>query len=866
MTALEMSSTASKINRSVYYWEDFQFNNLKESTVGRKGLSLFQLKDMDVPIPEFFVVSSSVFDKFVSSALLRDSEKLLEGGRNPEESEIYTSFSKTDFEEGFLEELVTAYTRLSGFTDAWVSIRSSVVFPSAPEVSFSGVFSTELNVRGLKNLIDSIKRIYASLFTDDVVAYASSKGINLSDVRLAVVVQRMVQAEVSGVAFTVDPITQDPSKLSIEAVFGLGETISLGELTPDTYLLNKKDLNILEKRIAPQEWMKVRMMNATNGKPAVQKIRISNNWSHRQKVEDKYLKEISKIALIVENKVRLAQNIEWVLAGGKVWILQSKDLYEKSYEPAVVIDSRDFDTLAEVLKWSIDKYSGIGMLESKAVEHAKKIVQGNKHIPSLTEKLINIAKKQVASKPKVENVTMAEKKEDLLVSGIGASFGQAVGKVILLDKDKDIAISKNNILVIKNYASEMESLIVHCGGVIMDTGGVTSDTAILCREFDIPAVVGTENASSVLKDGDIVRIDGNSGSVYKERSEEVKEQVESEETSLQHPVVQAYKEENLAGIDLLRSVQADPVKVEEVSGLKIPKDMSLAPSATKVFVNPTGKVNEMIDYVGNSHGLVYVDLDKILLSVGRHTLAFVEDKKFVEYSKDISEKICEVVDLAQGNQVILSIGSSTVGEFRSLTRGKEFESHDVENSVHGLPHYIANKDLLKRVLMIVRRVRNVYKKRNVHIAIHSPMNGSLMKEFKKSLSAVGLRRTSTFGIYAVIDNPTEVILADEIFESKIDGVVLNMPRIVRIMQGFGMDEVDAKYNLGINSSFKIVDAIKDITRNTSRQVIVMAENNKDLIKYCVQIGVYGISVNYQDIKESRKLVSDEEAKLILGKK
>jgi len=861
-----MSPTAPKINRSIYYWEDFESKNLKESTVGRKGLSLFQLKDMDVPVPEFFIISSSIYDKFISSSLVRDSEKLLEGGRNPEESEIVNSFFKTDFEEGFLEELVTAYTRLSGFTDAWVSVRSSVVFPSAPEVSFSGVFSTELNVRGVRNLIDSVKRIYASLFTDDVVAYAASKGINLSDVRLAIVVERMVQAEVSGVAFTVDPITQDPSKLSIEAVFGLGETISLGELTPDTYLLSKKDLNILEKRIAPQEWMKVRMMNSSNGKPAVQKIRISNNWSHRQKIEDKYLKEISKIALIVENKVRLAQNIEWVLAGGKIWVLQSKDLYEKSYEPAIVIDNRDFDTLAEVLKWTIDKYSGIGMLESKAVEHAKKIVHGNKHTPSFTEKLISIAKTQIVNKSKVENVTMAEKKEDLLVSGIGASFGQAVGKVILVEKDKEISISKNDILVIKKYGSEMESLIVHCGGVIMDTGGLTSDTAILCREFDIPAIVGTENASSVLKDGDIVRIDGNSGSVYKERSEEVKEQVESKENTLQHPVVEAYKEEDLVGIDLLRNVQAEPVKIEESSNLKIPKDMSLAPSATKVYANPFGRVSEMIDYIGNSHGLVYIDLDRILLSVGRHILAFVEDKKFVEYSKDISEKICEIADLAQGNQVILSLGSSTVGEFRALTRGKEFESHDLDSSVHGLSHYIANKELLKRVLMIVRRVRNVYKKRNLHISVHSPMNGSLMKDFKKSLSAVGLRRTSTFGIYAVIDNPTEVILADEIFESKIDGVILNMPRIVRVMQGFGMDEVNSKYNLGINSSFKIVDAIKDTTRNTSRQVIVMAENNKDLIKYCVQTGVYGISVNYQDIKESRKLVSDEEAKLILGKK
>ena len=860
-----MSSTATKINRLVYYWEDFQSKNLKESSVGRKGLSLFQLKDMDIPIPEFFVLSSRIYDKFVSQALLNNSEKLLEGGKNPEDSEVLQSFLKTEFEEEIVEELLSAYTRLSGFTDAWVSVRSSVVFPSSPEVSFSGVFSTELNVRGLKNLIDSVKRIYSSLYTDDVVAYASSKGINLSDVKLAVVVQKMVQAEVSGVAFTVDPITQDSTKLSIEAIFGLGDTISLGELTPDTYLLEKKELNVIEKHIAPQEWMKVRMLSGSRGSSGVEKIKISNNWSHKQKLEDKYLKEISKIALIVENKLRQAQNIEWVLAGGKAWVLQSKELYEKTPESTLtVVDSRDFDTLAEVLKLSIEKYSGLGMIESKAVEHAKRIVQSNKHeYDSVTAKLIGIAKKRTEEKVKVESSSLASTKEDLVVSGIGASFGQIVGRAVVLDRDKDIQISKNDILVIREYGSEMESLIVHAGGVVMDTGGLTSDTSILCREFDIPAVVGTQKGSMLIKNGDIIRLDGNTGSVYKEK----KEAFNTPKAENIHPVVEAYREENLSGVDLLRNTNIE-IKDESksVSELKIPKDLSLSPSATKVFVAPTAKPSELIDYVGNAHGIVYIDFDRLMLNQGRHLLAFVEEKKYVQYSKEISEKICEYIDLAQGNQVILSIGSSTVGEFRALTRGKDFEEKGLDDSIYGLAHYVNNRELLRRVLMIVRRIRNVYKKRNMDIAIHSPMNGSLMNDFKKSVSAAGLRRTSTFKIFAVIDSPTEVILADEILDTKIDGLVLNMPRVVRVMQGFDMNDSKAKYNLGVNSAFKIVDAISDITRNTPKQLIVMAENSKDLIKYCVQTGVYGISVNYQDIKESRKLVSDEEARVILSKR
>lgn len=854
-----MSEPISKIKRAVYFWEDHTFTKLRESTVGRKGLSLFELKDMDIPIPDFFVISSLVFDKVVSHTLQREASTLIVKDKNPDEDAVSKAILKTEFDDDILEEILSAYTRVSGFTDAWVSVRSSVVFPSSPEVSFTGIFSTELNVRGGKNLLESIKRIYSSLFTDDVVSYASSKGINLADVKLAVVVQKMVQAEVSGVSFTVDPITQDSGRLSIEAVFGLGDSIALGELTPDTYLLNKKDLSILEKKISPQEWMKIRVLQRGNHRENTQKVTISNSWSHRQKIEDRYLKEIAKISLIVESKLRRSQNIEWVMSGGKIWILQSKDLYEK-YTPSLeaVEQSIKFDTLGEVLKWSLEKYVGIGILEEKAVENAKKIVQSNKHgYDTLTEKLIGVAKAKVIQDKQEESKTEVNR-EDFVVKGLGGSFGIATGEVVLATKGKDIAVSKNTILVIKEFSSEMESLIINSGGVILETGGLTSDTAILCREFDIPAVVGAKDISSLLKDGQKVKLDGNTGSIYIE-----KESVKTPEA--QHPIVEAYKEEKLSSsIDLLKSQEVVEETDSEV--VRIPHDMNLAPCATKVFINPTEKVTDLIDLVGNSHGLVSIDLDKILLENGRHLLAYVEDKKFVEYSKDISEKICKYVDLAEGNQVVLALGSSTVDSFRSLVKGKQLESSELDGDVHGLAHYLDNKELLSRALKIVRRVRNVYKKRNVDIGIYSPMNEKSMKDFKKSLLAAGLRRTATFRVYGILDNPTDVILADEILESKIDGLILDMPRIVRMMQGFKADDTKARYNLGVNSSLKIVDTVCDISKSPSKEIIVMVEDNADLVKYCIKQGVYGVSVIPKSVKSIRQLVSQEEAKLILGKK
>ena len=115
--------------------------------------------------------------------------------------------------------------------------------------------------------------------------------------------------------------------------------------------------------------------------------------------------------------------------------------------------------------------------------------------------------------------------EDHIVSGIGASFGTTVGRVTVVDSPVNKKFTKEDILLIKRFSSEMESMIIASGGVIMDTGGITSDTAILCREFGIPAIVGAGTASQVLKNGDIVRIDGNSGTVYKAEEKKNKEDI-----------------------------------------------------------------------------------------------------------------------------------------------------------------------------------------------------------------------------------------------------------------------------------------------------------------------------------------------------
>lgn len=832
---------------NVFFCEDSSAKDLNENKVGRKGLSLFKLKDMDVPVPDFFVVSGTSFVNFCLGAFDVYEKKLLDKGKNPEDEEVQEALLKYEFPKEIEEEILSAYTRLSGFTDAWVSVRSSVIFPEKEEVSFSGIFSTELNVRKFPDLLNAIKRVFASVFTDDVVSYAQKMNIDLADVKIGVVVQRMVQSEISGVVFTTDPITQDETKLSIEAVFGLGDVISLGEITPDTYVLNKRDLTVVEKHISPQEWMKVRTMKPINGKNE-ERIKISSNWSHRQKVNDKDIREISKIALIIENKSREIQNVEWVISGGKVWILQNKPLFNTNLEDRVdtisLTPSRK--TLRDVLIGFLDKYRGERQIISQAVTEAQRMV----HREGRFERLIQIAK-QKKEKVQDSNADLS----DLLLSGIGASFGTSQGKITIVDSPVDKVFTKEDILLIKKYSSDMETMIIASGGVIMDTGGLTSDTAILCRECKIPAVVGTQKASDILKNGDYVKIDGNTGSIYKvdvDKKEEV------------HPVVEAYGEDKVGGIDLLNKKEETVVEKEE-NALNIPRDINLPPSATKVFSMADLEPKELFKYIGDSNGIVYIDLDKIMIEDGRHILSYVDKKKFVDYSSDISKKVLEYVELAQGEEVVLSIGSGTVEEFKSLTGGKDYENPSLANDVYGGIRYVNSLEILRRVLRIVKRIRTVYKKRNVSLALHCPMNEDVMKEFKRILLGEKLKRTSSFKIYAILDNPAEVILSDDIVDTKIDGLILNMPIIARQVQGIGIRTKNAKYDLSRNSIFRIVENVLEEVKKCDTKVIVIAEDSKPLIKFCVEAGVYGVSVFAKDIKEARNVVYEEESKLILSK-
>ena len=225
--------------------------------VGGKGANLGELTNAGFPVPEAFVLTTAAYDYFVQSSNLMDkvAKELAGIDRNSDDSlaaasdKIRALFEECDIPQDLKKDIVSKYRILIpkgkvGF----VAVRSSATAEDLPDASFAGQQETYLNVRDEEDLFDKIRKCWSSLFTARAIAYREKQGFAHEDVKLAVVVQRMVNSEFSGIMFTVDP-NSGAKQIVIEAGYGLGEAIVGGEVTPDTYVVDKQKMEILKRRI-----------------------------------------------------------------------------------------------------------------------------------------------------------------------------------------------------------------------------------------------------------------------------------------------------------------------------------------------------------------------------------------------------------------------------------------------------------------------------------------------------------------------------------------------------------------------------------------------------------------------------------------
>ncbi len=438
---------------AVLWLDEIRADDLE--TVGGKAASLGEMTSAELPVPPAFVVTADTYRSFIETTGIdeelfelvdietEDSEALSEAA-----TAAQNLIRETPIPDELREEILGAYEEIGD--NAPVAVRSSATAEDLPDASFAGQQETFLNVTGEK-LVDKVRECWASLFTQRALYYRNEQGFDNEVVDIAVVVQKMVAADKSGVMFTSHPSTGAPV-VTIEAAWGLGEAVVSGAVTPDNYVIDRKTGDLQTKNIAEKKVMHVR--DEETGETVEREV--PDDKRNERVLSEEELAELREVGEGIEEYYGEPQDVEWAISDGEIYLLQS----------------RPITTISE------------GAAENGVANGGTTVTQSG------------------------------SSDNEVLISGLGATPGTASGKVKTVTKlDQLDKVGEGDIIVAEMTTPDMVPAMKRAAGIVTDEGGTTSHAAIVSRELGVPAVVGAETASSELEDGQLVTIDGEKGTV-----------------------------------------------------------------------------------------------------------------------------------------------------------------------------------------------------------------------------------------------------------------------------------------------------------------------------------------------------------------
>jgi len=311
-----------------------KFEDLNKSDIGiagGKGANLGELTQAGIPVPPGFVVTAETYEKFMDEAGINDKvmdildqidindTKALQAASE----EIKSLINESPIPEDMILFITEAYNQLCqrvGEDDTDVAIRSSATAEDLPEASFAGQQDTFLHVSGNEEVIEYIRKCWASLFEARAIFYREENNFEHSKVYIAVVVQKMACADKAGVMFTVNPSTGEEIAL-IEGSWGLGEAVVSGDVTPDNYQVDKKDNEIINVTISDK---KVMYTNDENGTSV--KVEVPENMRKERVLSDEELIELTEMGKTVQAHYGEPMDTEWAFENGNLFLLQARPI------------------------------------------------------------------------------------------------------------------------------------------------------------------------------------------------------------------------------------------------------------------------------------------------------------------------------------------------------------------------------------------------------------------------------------------------------------------------------------------------------------------------------------------------------------
>lgn len=744
------------------------FEEIKKEDIasaGGKGANLGELTRAGIPVPPGFVILSNAYFAFLVEHHLRVKlHQLLSTHDVHDPRQLETVAKKcqhlilqSEIPDEIASEIFTAYHKLGSHTA--VAVRSSATAEDLPDASFAGQQESFLNIVGDANVLVKIRQCWASLFGARSIFYRVEKKFDHFKVGIAVPVQQMIQSEVSGVMFTVDPISNDRDKIVVEAVWGLGDYIVQGVVSPDHYLVRRSSGEIITKNVSKQDIMEVRSIHG------VKEVKVSSKNREKQKISDQIITEIGQLGKKIHNHYFFPQDIEWAYAKKKIYITQS----------------RPITTL-------------------------------NKDIKNL--------------KPRTYNL-------EPILKGAPASPGIVTGPVQIVWDVKHLEkIKEGDVMVTDMTTPDFVPAMRRAAAIITNRGGQTSHAAIVSRELGVPCVVGTTQATKILKDGMTVTVNGSTGEVFK------------------------------GGLQLGSAIVTPAVNeyANHHHSLK---------TATKLYVNLAEVELAQKTADENVDGVGLLRAEFMIASIGVHPKKIIADGKSHEYIHKLAHDLGIFCKAFFPRPVIYRASDFKTNEYRALKGGDRYEPEESNPMLgfRGAFRYIKTPDVFNLELEAVKQVRNKMNLHNLWLMIPFVSTVDEMTEVKKLVAAAGLRRGSSFKLFMMVEIPANVILLEDFLDVGIDGVSIGSNDLTMLILGTDRDnsEVSSQFD---ERNPAVMWALEKTVKICAKRKILCGicgqapSQYPELVEKLVSWGISSISVNPDAIDRTREIVYHAEERVI----
>ena len=810
--------------KNIMWFSEIRKTNLAE--VGGKGANLGEMAAAAFPVPPGFVVTAGAYFFFIRHNRIEETIKEMTSDLDVENTDQLAKASEMiksrilcgEIPNSLRGEIIAAYkSMIKDGREPYVAVRSSATAEDLPEASFAGQQSTFLNIKGAENCVQAVKECWASLFEPRSIYYRTSNRFDHLKVGLAAVVQQMVQSEKAGVLFTVDPMSQNRGKIAIEGAYGLGEVVVSGSVTPDRYVVDKNSLAIEVKDVAKQTWMLAKVSDKN------EKVNIREEMQARQKLTDQQIIELAKLGKRIEQHYAKPQDIEWAVAEGKIFIVQSRPIttLKEDKEAAAA-------AIAGIPSISEKQSTALSLPVIQAISAQKPSVAVAAAAQAASQKTEQRGGK-VASEPGTDKI---------VARGLGSSPGIGRGKVVILSGPKEIGrVQKGDVLVTEMTTPDFVPAMKKAVAIVTNSGGITCHAAIVSREMGIPCIVGTKNATTTLREGQFVTVDASRGIVYD------------------------------GDVALIGEKKEEPWAAFGAGG---PATLSVPVTGTKIYVN-LAEV-DLAEKVSRlpCDGVGLLRAEFMIGDIGEHPKKLLKEGRGDEFVNKLAEKLRIFATAFHPRPVVYRATDFKTNEYRNLRGGEEFEPQEANPMMgwRGCARYITEPEVFSLELRALKKVREEYGMKNLWLMLPFVRRIGELRAIKEMLKEQGIHHTRDFKLWIMVEVPSTVFLIDQFCKEGIDGVSIGSNDLTQLILGIDRDNSTLAEGFDERNA-AVLRAIEHVVRTCADNKVTCSICGQapsvypDFAEKLVEFGITSMSVNPDAVERTRRVVASAEMKVLL---